>query len=158
MKGKVSAICPNCKYCEGMVEDSFYICGVTHSDGGLYHLMGVEDELYCTAYEEEINMNKVEGKVSDFCPKCKNCKGVTNEYDGKTASIRLTEVECEDPYDGMIKTLAADSDICCSMFEVRKEKEPFNLNMPREAIKAIAKLNNIISELEKEKSAHLEDI
>lgn len=61
-------------------------------------------------------MNKVEGKVGDFCPNCKNCKGITKEHDGKTASISLTEVECEDPYDGMTKILAADSDICCSRF------------------------------------------
>lgn len=93
---------------------------------------------------------KVEGKASDICSKCKNGEVIV----GKGVS----NIVCEDPYDGMIKNLATDSDICYSMFEVRKEKEPFNLNMPREAIKAIAKLNNIISELEKEKSAHLEDI
>lgn len=101
---------------------------------------------------------KIEGKVGDFCLNCKNCKAVTRIHDGKNASIRIIEVDCEDPYDGMVKTLDVDSDICCSMFEVRKEKEPFNLNMPREAIKAIAKLNNIISELEKEKSDHLKGI
>jgi chromosome segregation ATPase len=67
-------------------------------------------------------MNKVEGKVGDFCPNCKNCKGITNEHDGKTASIRLTEVECVDPYDGMTKTLNADSDICCSMFEPKPDR------------------------------------
>lgn len=96
------------------------------------------------------------GKASDICPKCKNCKGVTRESNG--VHVWLTEVECEDPYDGMVKTLDADSDIRCSMFEVRKEKEPFNLNMPREAIKAIAKLNDVICELEKEKAAHLKGI
>lgn len=60
---------------------------------------------------------KIEGKVGDFCPNCKNCKAVTRMHDGETASIRLTEVECVDPYDGMAKTLDADGDICCSMFE-----------------------------------------
>lgn len=103
-------------------------------------------------------MNKVEGKVSDWCLKCKNCKAVTRMHGGKNASIRIIEVECEDPYDGMTKTLDADSDIRCSMFESKKEKESFNLNMPREAIKAIAKLNDVICELEKEKAAHLKGI
>ena len=129
MKGKASDICPKCKHCEGMVADSFYVCGDSHSDGGLYHLMGAEDELYCTDYEEETTMNKVEGKVGYFCLKCKNCKGITKEYDGKNASIRITEVECEDPYDGMVKTLNVYSDICCSTFE-----PSFNLNMPSRII------------------------
>lgn len=64
-------------------------------------------------------MNKVEGKVSDFCPKCKNCKGMTRESNG--VHVWLTEVECEDPYDGMTKTLDADSNICCSMFEEKDD-------------------------------------
>jgi DNA repair exonuclease SbcCD ATPase subunit len=131
----------------------------------------------------------VEGKVGDFCPNCKNCKAVTRTHDGKTASIKIIEVECVDPYDGMTKTLNADSDICCSMFEpesdrscdkissledelketkevlyktrvmysvLKKEKE--ELNMPSEARESIAKLNNIIFELEKEKAAHLKGI
>lgn len=62
-----------------------------------------------------MNNLKVEGKVSDWCPKCKKCKGATRESNG--VHVWLTEVECEDPYDGMTKTLDADSDICCSMFE-----------------------------------------
>lgn len=57
-------------------------------------------------------------------------KAVTRMHDGKNALIRITEVECVDPYDGMVKTLDVDSDICCSMFEPKKEKESFNLNMP----------------------------
>ena len=61
---------------------------------------------------------KVEGKVIDFCPNCKNCKSITKQYDGKN-DFRIIEVECEDPYDGMVKTLDADSDICCSMFEAK---------------------------------------
>jgi chromosome segregation ATPase len=134
-----------------------------------------------------MNNLKVEGKVSDWCPKCKNCKGATRESNG--VHNWLTEVECIDPYDGMTKTLNADSDICCSMFEpkpdrscdkissledelketkellyktrvmysvLKKEKE--ELNMPSEARESIAKLNNIIFELEKEKAAHLKDI
>lgn len=55
MKSKASDICPMCKHCEGsvdIVEKSYYVCGESHSDGGLYHLMPAEDELYCTAYEE----------------------------------------------------------------------------------------------------------
>lgn len=63
---------------------------------------------------------KVEGKVVDFCPKCKNCKSTTRECDGE--KDWLTEVECEDPYDGMKKTLNADSDICCSMFEPKPDR------------------------------------
>jgi hypothetical protein len=59
-----------------------------------------------------MNNLKVEGKPSDWCIKCKNCKSITRECDG-----RLTKVECVDPYDGMVKTLDVDSDICCSMFE-----------------------------------------
>lgn len=65
---------------------------------------------------------KVEGKVGDFCPNCKNCKGATRMHDGKNTSIRIIEVDCEDPYDGMVKTLNADSDICCSMFEPKPDK------------------------------------
>lgn len=102
-------------------------------------------------------MNKVEGKVSDFCPKCKNCKGVTNEYDGKTASIRLTEVECEDPYDGMIKTLTADSDICCSMFEMKSEKSCDKISLLQHELE-MDKLRRKIHELEKEKADHLKGI
>ena len=64
---------------------------------------------------------KIEGKVGDFCPKCKNCKAVTRIHDGKNASIRIIEVDCEDPYDGMVKTLDVDSDICCSMFEPKPD-------------------------------------
>lgn len=62
----------------------------------------------------------MKGKVSDWCPKCKNCKGTTQESNG--VHVWLTEVKCEDPYDGMIKTLDADSDVCCSMFEVKEDK------------------------------------
>lgn len=64
---------------------------------------------------------KVEGKVGDFRLKCKNCKAVTRIHDGKNASIRIIEVDCEDPYDGMVKTLDVDSDICCSMFEPKSD-------------------------------------
>ena len=104
---------------------------------------------------------KVEGKVADFCPKCKNCKSTTRECDGEK-DWSLMEVECEDPYDGMIKTLAADSDICCSMFTPK----PFNLNMSREQLEEKIldlfdeknRLNNIINKLEKEKAAHLKGI
>ena len=202
MKGKASDICTKCKHCEGMVEDSFYVCGESHSDGGLYHLMPAEDELYCTAYEG-VNMNKVEGKVSDICPNCKNGKVVV--WEG------VSNIECEDPYDGMIKNLAADSNIRCSMFEPKsdkscekcerfdgtychspngifvtsymamfgdyatgncplydekKEKEPFDFNMSREALEAKIldlfeeknRLNGIINSLEKEKVAHLKGI
>lgn len=144
---------------------------------------------------------KVEGKISDWCPKCKNCKGATRESNG--VHNWLTEVECVDPYDGMVKILDADSDICCSMFEPKpacekcerfdgtychspegifvtsymatgncsfysekKEKEPFNLNMPREALEAKIldlfeeknRLNGIINGLEKEKAAHMKGI
>lgn len=154
MENKAKDMCPRCKYCLGMTPQGMYSCGKAN-DGSELNI-GIDVVLNCANFEWKDG--KVEGKASDICPKCKNCKGIIQEYNGKTASIRLTEVECEDPYDGMIKTLAADSDVCCSMFEVRKEKEPFNLNMPREAIKAIAKLNDVICELEKEKAAHLKGI
>lgn len=39
---------------------------------------------------------KVEGKVSDWCPKCKNCKAVTRMHDGKNASIRIIEVDLKE--------------------------------------------------------------
>lgn len=146
MKSKASDICPKCKHCLGMTPQGMYSCGKTN-DGSEFNI-GIDVVLNCANFEWKDG--KVEGKASDICSKCKNgevivWKGVSN-------------IVCEDPYDGMIKNLATDSDICCSMFEVRKEKEPFKLNMPREAIKAIAKLNNIISELEKEKSNHLKGI
>lgn len=197
MENKAKDMCPRCKYCLGMTPQGMYSCGKAN-DGSELNI-GIDVVLNCANFEWKDG--KVEGKASDICPKCKNCKGIIQEYNGKTASIRLTEVECEDPYDGMIKTLAADSDICCSMFEPKpvcekcerfdgtychspegifvtsymsmfgdyttgncpsysekKEKEPFHLNMPREAIKTIAKLNDIICELEKEKAAHLKGI
>lgn len=72
---------------------------------------------------------KVEGKVGDFCLKCKNCKAVTRIHDGKNASIRIIEVNCEDPYDGMVKTLDVDSDICCSMFEPNSPCDKISLRM-----------------------------
>lgn len=195
MKGKASDICPKCKHCEGL--DIFNMYNCKHYNRYPDAAIGKDCEIECYNFKE-VNMNKVEGKVSDFCPKCKNCKGISwGVYNEKNEGI--TEVECEDPYDGMIKTLDADSDICCSMFEPKppckkcerfdgiychnsigittpsctasygkpancpsyeekKEKEPFNLNMPREAIEAIAKLNNVIFELQKEKSAHLKGI
>lgn len=118
---------------------------------------------------------KVEGKVGDFCLNCKNCKAVTRIHDGKNASIRIIEVDCEDPYDGMVKTLDADSDICCSMFEPKPPCEKcerfdgsycHSPKMPREALEAKIldlfeeknRLNGIINSLEKEKAAHLKGI
>lgn len=100
---------------------------------------------------------KVEGKVGDFCPKCKNCKCIVQEYNGKTASIRLTRVECEDPYDGMTKTLDADSDICCSMFEMKSEKSCDKISLLQHELE-MDKLRRKIRELEKEKDAHLKGI
>lgn len=196
VEGYANDKCPRCKYCLGMTPMGMYSCGYAN-DGSTLNI-GVDVVLSCANFKE-VNMKKVEGKVVEFCPKCKNCKGVTRESNG--VHVWLTEVECEDPYDGMTKTLDADSDICCSMFEPKpvcekcerfdgtychtpegifvtsymsmfgdyttgncpwysekKEKEPFHLNMPREAIKTIAKLNDIICELEKEKAAHLKGI
>lgn len=122
---------------------------------------------------------KVEGKVGDFCLNCKNCKGITQECNGKTASIRLTEVECVDPYDGMTKTLSADSDICCSMFEPKsdrscendiyvtsymglyeekKEKEPCDKISLLQHELEMERLRTKIHQLEKEKAAHLKGI
>lgn len=119
MKGKASDICPKCKHCEGL--DRFvnmYSC--KHYNKYPDSAIGMDSEIDCCNFEE-VNMNKVEGKVSDWCLKFKNCKSITQEHNGKTASIRLTRVECEDPYDGMAKTLNADSDICCSMFEPKSD-------------------------------------
>lgn len=98
---------------------------------------------------------KIEGKVGDFCPNCKNCKAVTRMHDGETASIRLTEVECEDPYDGMAKTLDADSDICCSMFEPNSPCDKISL-LQHEL--EMDRLRRTIHELEKEKAAHMKGI
>lgn len=162
MKGKASDICTKCKHCEGL--DMFakmYSC--KHYNNYPDAAIGMDSEIDCCNFEE-VTMNKVKGKVSDWCPKCKNCKGTTKESNG--VHVWLTEVECEDPYDGMIKTLAADSDVCCSMFEVRKEKEPFNLNMSREQLELKIldlfeekdRLNGIINNLEKEKAAHMKGI
>lgn len=109
---KVNDKCPRCKHCLGMAPNGMYSC--SYANDGSELSIGIEVVFNCANFEE-VNMNKVEGKVSDFCPKCKNCKGITHNYDGTTAKI--TEVECEDPYDGMVKTLQVDSDICCSMFE-----------------------------------------
>lgn len=100
-------------------------------------------------------MNKVEGKVSDWCLKCKNCKAVTRMHGGKNASIRIIEVECEDPYDGMVKTLDVDSDICCSMFEPNSPCDKISL-LQHEL--EMEKLRTKIHQLEKEKSDHLKGI
>ncbi len=153
MKAKASDICPKCKHCEGMVKDSFYLCGDSHSDGGLYHLIPVEDELYCTAYEEETNMNKVEGKAGEFCPKCKNCKAVV--WKG------ISHIECEDPYDGLIRELICDDDIRCSMFEIKsekKEEEPCDKISLLQHELEMDKLRRVILQLEKEKASHLKGI
>lgn len=99
------------------------------------------------------------GKVSDICPNCKNCKGQTRESNG--VHVWLTEVECEDPYDGMVKTLQADSNICCSMFELRsekKEKEPCDKISLLQHELEMEKLRMKIHQLEKEKVAHLKGI
>lgn len=95
-------------------------------------------------------MNKVEGKVADFCPKCKNgsvivWKGVSN-------------IVCEDPYDGMTKTLDADSSVCCSMFELKKEKEPCTKISLLQHELEMERLRKTIHQLEKEKSDHLKGI
>lgn len=100
-------------------------------------------------------MNKVEGKVSDWCLKCKNCKAVTRMHGGKNASIRIIEVECEDPYDAMVKTLDVDSDICCSMFEPNSPCDKISL-LQHEL--EMEKLRTKIHQLEKEKSDHLKGI
>lgn len=113
MKGKASDICPKCKHCEGL--DRFrtmYSC--KHYNKYPDSAIGIDSEIDCCNFEE-VNMNKIEGKVAEVCPKCKNCKDITHNYDGITAKI--TEVECEDSYDGMVKTLQADGDIHCERFD-----------------------------------------
>lgn len=120
MKGKASDICTKCKHCEGL--DMFakmYSC--KHYNNYPDAAIGMDSEIDCCNFEE-VTMNKVKGKVSDWCPKCKNCKGTTNEYDGNDFVV-ITGVECEDPYDGMTKTLDAESDICCSMFEPKSDQK-----------------------------------
>lgn len=197
MKGKASDICTKCKHCEGLDRfGNMYSC--KHYNNYPDSAIGMDCDIACYNFEE-VNMNKVEGKVGEFCPKCKNCKGVfIREYDKHEVAL-IFEVECEDPYDGMTKILNVDDDICCERFEPKppcekcerfdglychnsigittpsctasfgepgncpsyeekKEKEPFNLNMPREAIETIAKLNNVIFELQKEKAAHMKGI
>lgn len=115
MKGKAIDICPRCKHYLGMTPQGMYSCGYAN-DGSELNI-GIDVVLSCANFKE-VNMNKVEGKVGEFCPKCKNCKSISwGVYDEKNEGI--TEVECEDPYDGMIKTLYADNNICCSMFEAK---------------------------------------
>lgn len=95
----------------------------------------------------------MKGIAKDICPKCKNgnvivWKGVSN-------------IVCEDPYDGMIKILAADNDICCSMFEIRtekKEKEPCDKISLLQHELEMEKLRMKIHQLEKEKVDHLKGI
>ena len=130
MKGKANVVCPKCKHCEGLDRlTKMYSC--KRYNNYPESAIGMNCEIECDNFEE-VNMNKVKGKTSDWCPKCKNCKGITRESNG--VHVWLTGVECEYPYDGMVKTLHADSDICCSMFEPKKEKESFNLNMPSRII------------------------
>lgn len=97
---------------------------------------------------------KVEGKVADFCPKCKNCKGVTKEYDGNEFVV-ISGIECEDPYDGMKKILDADSDICCSMFEP-KTTSPSEESRIEELIKASKRKDELIRNY-REKLKELKD-
>lgn len=110
MEIKAKDMCPRCKHCLGMTPQGMYSCG--KADDGSKLNIGVDVVLNCANFEWKDR--KVKGKVSDFCPKCKNCKGITRESNG--VHVWLTEVECEDPYDGMTKTLDADSNVCCSMF------------------------------------------
>ena len=104
MKIKAKDMCPRCKYYLGMTPQGMYSCG--KADDGSELNIGIDVILNCANFEWKDG--KVEGKVADFCPKCKK--------------DWLIEVECEDPYDGMIKTLDADSDICCSMFEPKPDR------------------------------------
>lgn len=116
MEIKAKDMCPRCKYCLGMTPQGMYSCGKAN-DGSELNI-GIDAVLICANFEWKDE--KVEGKVSDICPNCKNCKGITKESNG--IHDWLTEVECEGPYDGMTKTLDADSDICCSMFELKEDK------------------------------------
>lgn len=87
---------------------------------------------------------KVEGKVSDFCPKCKNCKN------------GISKIVCEDPYDGLTKELDANSDICCSMFEPSSGRYPWGVNS--ELIKASKRKDDLIQDYrEKLKKANEEN-
>lgn len=96
------------------------------------------------------------GKVSDICPNCKNCKRMSwAVYDEKNDG--LTEVECEDPYDGMTKTLTADSNICCSMFEMKSEGSCDKISLLQHELE-MEKLRTKIHQLEKEKADHLKGI
>lgn len=153
MKGKASDICTKCKHCEGLdMFAMYYNC--KHYNNYPDAAIGVDGEIDCCNFEE-VTMNKIEGKASDWCPKCKNCNAITHNYDGITAKI--TEVECEDPYDGMVKTLQADSDICCSMFEMKSEKSCDKISLLRHELE-MDKLRMKIHELEKEKAAHMKGI
>lgn len=157
MEIKAKDMCPRYKYCLGMTPQGMYSCGYAN-DGSELNI-GIDVTLSCKNFKE-VNMNKVEGKVSDICPNCKNCKGMSwGVYDEKNDG--LTEVECEDPYDGMTKTLDADSNVCCSMFEMKSEKKekdscdkisllPHKLEM--------GELRMKIHQLEKEKADNLKGI
>lgn len=172
MEIKAKDMCPRCKYCLGMTPQGMYSCGKAN-DGSELNI-GIDVVLNCANFEWKDG--KVEGKAGNICPKCKNCKDIIQEYNGKTASIRITEVECEDPYDGMAKTLNADSDICCSMFEPKPPCEKCERfdgtychspnGMSREQLESKIldlfeekdRLNGIINNLEKEKAAHMKGI
>ena len=99
MEIKAKDMCPRCKYYLGMTPQGMYSCGKTYDDSELN--IGIDVVLNCANFEWKDE--KVEGKAGDICPNCKN--------------------RCEDLYDGMVKTLDADSDICCSMFEPRASCE-----------------------------------
>ena len=153
MEIKAKDMCPRCKYCLGMTPQGMYSCGYAYDDSELN--IGIEVVLSCANFEWKDE--KIEGKVSDFCPKCKNCKGVTRESNGVHAW--LTEVECEDPYDGMTKTLDADSNICCSMFESMPDhgRYPWGSDEDK-GLKYCANDVTIIAEqMAREKQKELED-
>lgn len=150
MKGKANIICPKCKHCEGLDRlTKMYSC--KHYNNYPDSAIGMDCEIECDNFEE-VNMNKVEGKASDICHKCKNGKVVV--WEG------VSNIECEDPYDGSIRKMSCDSNIRCSMFEIRSEKK----EEARDKIPLLQhelemdKLKRKIHELEKEKAAHLKGI
>lgn len=147
MKGKASDICPKCKYYLGMTPQGMYSCGKTN-DGSELNI-DIDVILNCANFEWKDG--KVEGKASDICHKCKNGKVVV--WEG------VSNIECEDPYDGLIREMSCDDNIRCSMFEIRSEKkEPCDKIPLLQHELEMERLRMKIHQLEKEKAAHMKGI
>lgn len=135
MKGKASDICPMCKHYSGMTPYGMYSCG--YADDGSELNIDINVVFNCANFEE-VNMNKIEGKVADFCPKCKNCKGMNKESNGVHA--RLTEIECEKKYRDEISKL--QNIVTEKEVEIKGlKKDIIDLSYDRRTVKSIMDKN-----------------